>query len=66
MRKKLWTYLIAWNRRTGCRIFNKMVAFIRQIDIRYKCFYIELAANKGRVPEDVSAADNRFMTERSL
>ena len=23
------------------RIFNKMVAFIRQIDIRYKCFYIE-------------------------
>lgn len=23
------------------RIFNKMVAFIRQIDIRYKSFYIE-------------------------
>ena len=23
------------------RIFNKLVAFIRQIDIRYKCFYIE-------------------------
>lgn len=23
------------------RIFNKMIAFIRQIDIRYKCFYIE-------------------------
>ena len=23
------------------RIFNKMVAFIRQIDIRYKCFCIE-------------------------
>ncbi|MBD5539742.1 MAG: DUF3800 domain-containing protein [Lachnospiraceae bacterium] len=23
------------------RIFNKMVAFIRQIDIRYKCFYID-------------------------
>lgn len=23
------------------RIFNKIVAFIRQIDIRYKCFYIE-------------------------
>lgn len=23
------------------RIFNKMVAFIRQIHIRYKCFYIE-------------------------
>ncbi len=24
-----------------CRIFNKMVAFIRQIDIRDKYFYIE-------------------------
>ena len=23
------------------RIFNKMVAFIRQVNIRYKCFYIE-------------------------
>ncbi|MBQ1598950.1 MAG: hypothetical protein II080_09960 [Lachnospiraceae bacterium] len=23
------------------RIFNKMIAFIRQINIRYKCFYIE-------------------------
>lgn len=23
------------------RIFNKMVSFIRQLDIRYKCFYIE-------------------------
>ena len=23
------------------RIFNKMIAFIRQIDIKYKCFYIE-------------------------
>lgn len=23
------------------RIFNKMIAFIRQADIRYKCFYIE-------------------------
>lgn len=23
------------------RIFNKMVAFTRQIDIKYKCFYIE-------------------------
>ena len=26
------------------RIFNKMVAFIRQINIRYKCFYIEKKA----------------------
>ena len=23
------------------RIFNKMVAFFRQVNIRYKCFYIE-------------------------
>lgn len=23
------------------RVFNKMIAFIRQIEIRYKCFYIE-------------------------
>lgn len=23
------------------RIFNKMIAFIRQVNIRYKCFYIE-------------------------
>lgn len=23
------------------RIFNKMIAFVRQIDIQYKCFYIE-------------------------
>ena len=23
------------------RIFNKMMAFIRTIDIKYKCFYIE-------------------------
>lgn len=23
------------------RIFNKMIAFIRQIDIQYKCFYVE-------------------------
>ena len=23
------------------RIFNKMIAFIRQINIRYKCFHIE-------------------------
>ena len=23
------------------RIFNKLIAFVRQVDIRYKCFYIE-------------------------
>ena len=33
------------------RIFNKMVAFIRQIDIRYKCFYIE----KKHISEVVEA-----------
>lgn len=33
------------------RIFNKMVAFIRQIDIRYKCFYIE----KKHIPDVVEA-----------
>ena len=27
--------------RTRRRIFNKMIAFIRQINIRYKCFHIE-------------------------
>lgn len=33
------------------RIFNKMVAFIRQIDVRYKCFYIE----KKHIPDVVEA-----------
>lgn len=33
------------------RIFNKMVAFIRQTDIRYKCFYIE----KKHIPDVVEA-----------
>ena len=27
--------------RTRRKIFNKMIAFVRQIDIRYKCFFIE-------------------------
>ena len=26
---------------TRRKIFNKMIAFVRQIDIRYKCFFIE-------------------------
>lgn len=30
------------------RIFNKMVAFIRQVNIRYKCFYIEKKTYSGR------------------
>lgn len=34
-------------------IFNKMIAFIRQINIRYKCFYIE----KKHVSNVVEAAD---------
>lgn len=34
------------------RIFNKMVAFIRQINIRYKCFYIE----KRHISDVVEAA----------
>ena len=33
------------------RIFNKMVAFIRQIDISYKCFYIE----KKHIRDEVEA-----------
>lgn len=32
-------------------IFNKMVAFIRQVNIRYKCFYIE----KKHIPDVVEA-----------
>ncbi|MCD8015564.1 MAG: DUF3800 domain-containing protein [Lachnospiraceae bacterium] len=37
-KEEIYTNLSIDERR---RIFNKMVAFIRQIDIRYKCFYIE-------------------------
>lgn len=33
------------------RIFNKMMAFIRSIDIRYKCFYIE----KKHIEDSVDA-----------
>ena len=36
------------------RIFNKMVAFIRQINIRYKCFYIE----KKHISDVVEATGN--------
>ena len=34
------------------RIFNKMIGFIRQIDLRYKCFYIE----KKQVTDVVDAS----------
>ncbi len=37
-KEETYTHMSVNERR---RIFNKMVAFIRQIDIRYKCFYIE-------------------------
>jgi hypothetical protein len=33
------------------RIFNKMMAFIRSLDIRYKCFYIE----KKHIEDSVEA-----------
>lgn len=33
------------------RIFNKMVAFVRQVDIRYKCFYVE----KKHIADEVEA-----------
>lgn len=33
------------------RIFNKMMAFIRSIDIQYKCFYIE----KKHIEDSVEA-----------
>lgn len=42
------------------RIFNKMVAFIRQINIRYKCFYIE----KKHV-EDVVEASGKLSKQIS-
>ena len=47
------------------RIFNKMVAFIRQIDVRYKCFFIE----KKHVSDVVEASGilskqiSRFVNE---
>ena len=42
------------------RIFNKMVAFIRQINIRYKCFYIDkkhisdVVESTGRLSKQIS------------
>ena len=37
-REEIYEYMDLSDRR---RIFNKMVAFFRQVDIRYKCFSIE-------------------------
>lgn len=43
------------------RIFNKMIAFIRQIDVKYHCFYIE-----KRKVEDVVAATGLLSKQISL
>ena len=37
-REEIYTNMDIHERR---RIFNKMIAFIRQVDIRYRCFFIE-------------------------
>lgn len=37
-KEEIYTHMSIGERR---RIFNKITAFIRQVDIRYKCFYIE-------------------------
>ena len=37
-KEEIYTHMSIEERR---RIFNKMIAFIRQINIRYKCFHIE-------------------------
>ena len=42
------------------RIFNKMIAFFRQIDIRYKCFYI-----KKKDVEDVVDATGKLSKQIS-
>lgn len=47
-KEEIYTHMSVDERR---RIFNKMVAFIRQIDIHYKCFYIE----KKHIPDVVEA-----------
>lgn len=47
-REEIYTHMSVDERR---RIFNKMVAFIRQLDIRYKYFYIE----KKHIPDVVEA-----------
>lgn len=49
------------------RIFNKMVAFIRQIDIRYKCFCIEkkhisdVVEATGKLSRQISSVFNALL-----
>lgn len=51
------------------RIFNKLVAFVRQIDIRYKCFYIEkkqisdVVDGTGRLSKQISRFINAHYEE---
>ena len=51
------------------RIFNKMIAFIRQIDIRYKCFYVEkkhmadVVEITGRLSKQISLFINSHYEE---
>lgn len=47
------------------RIFNKMVAFIRQINIHYKCFYIEKKHVSGvvEVTDKLSNQISRFIRQ---
>lgn len=48
-REEIYTSMDIATRR---KIFNKMIAFVRQIDIRYKCFFIE----KMHIPDAVVAS----------
>ena len=57
-REESYEYMEISERR---RIFNKLVAFIRQVDIRYKCFYIEkkhiedVVVASGKLSKQISA-----------
>ena len=56
-KEEIYTHMSIEERR---RIFNKMVAFIRQINIRYRCFYIEkkhisdVVEATGKLPRQIS------------
>ena len=56
-KKEIYSEMTVDERR---RVFNKMVAFIRQIDIRYKCFFIE-----KRHIEDVVEATGKLSKQIS-
>ena len=56
-REEIYTEMEIDERR---KIFNKMVAFVRQIDIRYKCFHIE-----KRHVEDVVEATGKLSKQIS-